>query len=123
MGGILEQIQAQLDRIEAKLAKCAGPSGDMVSQRQSPLGGRKHIAAVKRRAAEAEARGIPPLELGAAIDGERYYLSPQALGEELSERTRASLSKATAPVANDTDEDAAYRRSLERGRRARGDAQ
>jgi hypothetical protein len=129
VGGILEQIQAQLNRIEARLAKCTDPPGGMVGQRRSPLGARKHIAAVKRRVAEAVERGVSPIELGAAIDGEKYYLTQGSLDEELGERTRVSLArvKGAAPAANDTDdsaeeEDAAYRAALERGRRARGDA-
>lgn len=123
-------MQAQLNRIEAavaRLAKCGAPSG-MRGQRKSPLGSRKHIAAVKRRAAEAESQGILPIELGAAIDGEKYYLSEEALAEELGERTRASLARskgAAQPVANDVaspDEEAAFQAALARGRRARGDA-
>jgi hypothetical protein len=130
VGGILEQIQAQLNRIEARLAKCTEPPGGMVGQRRSPLGARKHMAAVKRRVAEAIERGILPIELGAAIDGEKYYLTQASLAEELGERTRASLGrvKGVSRVANDTaasavtdEEDAAYRAALERGRRARGD--
>lgn len=127
MGGILEQIQAQLNRIEARLAKCTDPPGGMVGQRKSPLGSRKHMAAVKRRVAEAEARGVAPIELGAAIDGDRFYLTQEALADELGERTRASLArgKGGAQVANDTassEEEAAFQAALARGRRTRGKA-
>lgn len=127
MGGILERIEARLDRIEARLAKCSDPPGGMILQRKSPLGARKHMAAVKRRVAEAEARGISPIELGAAIDGEKHYLTQEALAAELGERTRASLAKGKGSprVANDTasdEEEAAYRAALDRGRRSRGNA-
>lgn len=126
---MIEQMQAQLNRIEAavaRLAKCGAPGG-MLPQRKSPLGSRKHREAVKRRVADAESQGISPIELGAAIDGETFYLTEEAMAEELGERTRASLarSKGAAPVANDTaspDDEAAFQAALARGRRARGDA-
>lgn len=127
VGGILEEIKAQLDRIEVRLAKCEGPVAGMVLHRKSPLGARKHMAAVKRRVAAAQAQGIDPIELGAAIDGEKFWLSQASLSEELGERTRLSLSrvKSAEPPANDTDteEQAAYLAALARGRRARGDGQ
>jgi hypothetical protein len=130
VGGMIEQMQAQLNRIEAavaRLAKCGAPGG-MLPQRKSPLGSRKHREAVKRRVAEAESQGISPIELGAAIDGETFYLTEEAMAEELGERTRASLARskgAALPVANDIgspDEEAAFQAALARGRRARGDA-
>lgn len=88
MCGILEAIQVQLDRIEARLAKCAAPSAEMVDQRQSPLGRRRHCAAVRRLAAEGDGR--------VAIVGKKHLMTSAALAEELA---RVTLD--AAAVAND----------------------
>lgn len=91
-----------------------------VEQAFSPLGPRKHIAAVRRRVAEAKERGVPSTELGAAVleSKRRYLLTPESLAEELG---RLPLRKVREPVANDTDaEESAYAdfmaRSSSRGR-------
>lgn len=88
-----------------------------IEQAFSPLGPRTHIAAVRRRMAEAEARGVPATELGAAKHKRTYYLTPESLAEELGRRPM----RKTAPAANDTDaEESAYAdfmaRSSSRGR-------
>lgn len=88
MAGILEEIQAQLARIEARLAKCASPSTELVDQRQSPLGRRRHCAAVRRLVAEGDGR--------VAIVGKKHLMTRAVLTEELS---RVTLEAAT--VAND----------------------
>lgn len=91
-----------------------------IEQTFSPLGPRIHIAAVRRRMAEAEARGVPSTELGAIVNlrKRRYYLTPESLAEELGSRP---MRKVREPVANDTDaEESAYAdfmaRSSSRGR-------
>jgi hypothetical protein len=65
----------------------------MVEQGFSALGRRKHINAVKRRVAEAIARGVSPSTLGAAIDGERYLLTQESIAEELGQLTVANARK------------------------------
>jgi hypothetical protein len=55
---------------------------DMVSQVTSPLGRRRHCAAVQRRVAA----GIP----GAAIVGRKHLLSREALNDELSKQVIAN---------------------------------
>jgi len=75
-----------------KLAKClGGPDGNaLVGQGESPLGPRKHCAAVRRRLARSEG--------GAARVGKRYLLTQEAL--------QAELRMESGPV-NDTDPPAA----------------
>lgn len=73
-----------------------------IEQAFSELGPRKHIQAVRRRIAEAEAQGRPAVELGAAIVGRRYLLTPESMAEELG-RAKAMKPKA---AANDTDDEA-----------------
>lgn len=91
-----------------------------IEQAFSPLGPRVHIAAVRRRLAEAEAKGVPSTQLGAVADlkKRRYYLTPESLAEELG---RLPMRKTATPAANDTDAEAsAYAdfmaRSSSRGR-------
>jgi hypothetical protein len=60
---------------------------DMVDQVRSPLGRRRHCAAVRRRLARGEA--------GAAVVGRAHMLSPEALSEELG---RASSRGAPSPT-------------------------
>jgi hypothetical protein len=62
----------------------------MVDQNASPLGRRRHCAAVKRRLARGE--------VGAAIVGRRHLLSAEALSEELG-RVSTKRSDNTAAVA------------------------
>ena len=65
---------------------------DHVDQRSSPLGHRRHCAAVKRRVAAGDA--------GAAIVGRRHLLSQQALADELTALSkRPALSKPEAAAA------------------------
>jgi hypothetical protein len=74
---LLDQLLDELaDRLAARVAerlRTAEPG--MVAQGASPLGTRRHCAAVRRRLA----RGEP----GAAIVGRQHLLSTEALGEEL----------------------------------------
>jgi hypothetical protein len=83
----MSHLEAFLDEIADRLAARVvsrlreGEPG-MVDQSASPLGGRRHCAAAKRRMA----RGEP----GAAKVGRRYLLSPEALSEELGRVSRGS---------------------------------
>ncbi len=86
----MSEVQALLDRLADLLAvrvadRLASTARGMVSQHGSPLGARRHRAAVRRRME----RGEP----GAAVVGRRHLLSHDALGEELS---RASAEKVRA---------------------------
>lgn len=85
----LEDVLNELaQRIGAVVAeRLRGGEPGMVSQEASPLGPRRHCAAVKRRVA----RGEP----GAARIGRKYLLSPDALAEELGRACRAP--KGVAP--------------------------
>lgn len=87
-----------------------------IEQANSSLGRRIHIEAVKRRVAEARAKGLSPTELGAAIDGRRYLLSQESMAEELGDRQARGVAKARArKAANDQAEAAegdAYRNAM-----------
>jgi hypothetical protein len=78
--GLLDELAERLAvRVAARLK---APDPNMISQEGSPLGARRHCAAVRRRVARAQP--------GAAIVGRRYLLSPEALSEELGLRGRPS---------------------------------
>lgn len=69
----------------------SGPS-DLISQANSPLGKRRHCAAVRERVNRGDA--------GGAIVGRVYYLSPSALKEELAKGKVPKRQAATAkPIA------------------------
>ena len=75
----------------------SGPA-DLVSQAVSPLGKRRHCAAVRARVARGDA--------GASIVGRLHYLTPAALAEELQTtskpaKRRAHQLKAVARPAGD----------------------
>lgn len=70
------------DKVEARMRR---PNGEWIEQTGSPLGPRVHVAAVKRRVIAGEP--------GARIDNRRYYLTPEALQEELARRHGKSLEK------------------------------
>lgn len=83
-------LDAFLDELAARVAaqvveRLRGPAAtDMVAQETSPLGRRRHCAAVQRRIAAGEG--------GASIVGRRQLLSVEALRQELeraSKRSRA----------------------------------
>jgi hypothetical protein len=61
----------------------------MVEQGASPLGARRHRAAVRRRVAAGEG--------GAAVIGRRHLLSREALTEELERVTRRPVKDQGAP--------------------------
>jgi hypothetical protein len=92
-------LDALADRIVAKLT--AGERAGMVDQVSSPLGRRRHCAAVRRRVAAGND--------GAAIVGRRHLLSREALAEELEAATKGKPSKAVATKKAPVDELAALR--------------
>jgi hypothetical protein len=69
----------------------AGDQPGMVDQAGSPLGRRRHIAAVRARVAHGEA--------GAAIVGRRYLLAREALDAELATIAGKRPAKAKAKAA------------------------
>lgn len=91
MGGILEDIKAQLDRIELRLAKCEADGDGMVDQHHSPLGPRKHCEVVRRLIAEGDSR--------AQKRNKRYLMTADAVRQVRIEEMR------TAKPANTTAED------------------
>ena len=72
---------------EAVVARLQAGAPGMISQAVSPLGRRRHCAAVRRRLA----RGEP----GASVVGRRHLLSAEAIAEEL-----ARASAKTTPSTN-----------------------
>lgn len=90
--GVLEELQARLEKVEEALG-IGVPFGSYIDQSKSPLGPRKHCAAVRRRANEGDERAI--------ISGRRHLLSPDALREELKAESSASL---TLPHPADYDD-------------------
>lgn len=107
-------------------AELRGEDPRLVDQACSPLLGRnKHIAAVKRRIHEADARCVPSLTLGAQRIGRRFLLTQEALAEEIGKLSRAVTAKAKlrailrrGPDAVE-DSDPTFVRALERARAAR----
>ena len=72
-----DNLEGILDAIADRLmARMSANSQDMVNQHGSPLGPRRHRAAVKRRRARGQS--------GAVILGRDYFLSRVALAEELA---------------------------------------
>jgi len=85
----------------------SGPS-DLVSQANSPLGKRRHCAAVRDRVTRGDA--------GGCIVGRVYYLTPAALQEELAKgkapKRRAASASAKPTAAAPRDELAVLRAEL-----------
>jgi len=69
---------------------------NMVTQAESPLGSRRHCAAVQRRVAA----GLP----GASIVGRKHFLTHEALQEELSRLRPRNGSAAVDAAPNIADE-------------------
>lgn len=124
----LERFFDARDRHLAQViaAELRGEDPRLVDQACSPLLGRnKHIAAVKRRCADAESRGLPSLTAGAQRIGRRFLLTQEALAEEIGKQSRATVAKAKlravlrrGPDAVE-DTDPTFVRALERARAAR----
>ncbi len=84
---LMLDLDGLADAIAERVVERLG-AGAHVDQSRSPLGSRRHHAAVRRRLA----RGLP----GAAIVGRRHLLSSEALAEELA---RAGHRDVSAPAA------------------------
>ena len=102
MSNLAATLEAQADALEAQaatlraLARTAGPPIDLVDQHASPLGNRRHCAAVQALVA----LGKP----GASIVGRRHFLTPDALAVELAKgkpRKRAANDNKPQPDALD----------------------
>jgi hypothetical protein len=85
-------LDALADRVAALVTErlLSGAPG-MTDQASSPLGRRRHCAAVKRRLAS----GKP----GAALAGRRHLLSAEALAEELSRVSGRPDSASPSPAS------------------------
>lgn len=90
-------MAAELERIDAEER---AEKRQWQSQTGSPLGNRRHVAAVRRRVGS----GIE----GASIIGRRYLLSPGALDEELE--AVATRAKTTPANENETTKQRIERR-------------
>lgn len=89
LGALTEQFLERLANLVADrvVQKLRAANDDMIGQEQSPLGRRRHCAAVQRRVAAGLA--------GAAIVGRRHLLTQAALNEELSRPGRTAKESAT----------------------------
>jgi hypothetical protein len=104
---------------EIVASELRGDDPSWVDQANSSLTPRVHIAAVKRRLAEASAQGVSPRFLGAKVQGRRFLLSQESMAAELGAleakgRTKAKARKASLELAKaeaEADNDA-YRRAL-----------
>ena len=102
MGGILEQIQAQLNRIEARLAKTDGE--DMVDQSRSDLGPRVHCEVARRLIAAGDQRAVRR--------SRKYLMTRSAIAEALAERALPKARPANDDVALPDEEQSAYQQAL-----------
>ena len=94
-GGIDTLVELFVSELARRLGtELASTTHSMVSQHGSPLGARRHRAAVKRRLENGQR--------GAAIVGRRYLLSHDALQCELS-----ALTPAPPKVSNTSDKSGA----------------
>lgn len=93
-----EAIVRKLERVLR--GELRGLDPRWVGQEFSPLGPRRHIAAVRRRIADAEALGKAPGEVGAAVVARRYLLTQESLAEELG-KLQALKPPKKRDVAND----------------------
>jgi hypothetical protein len=90
-------LDALLDELAARVAaqvveRLRGPApADMVPQEASPLGRRRHCAAVRRRLAAGSG--------GAAVVGRRHLLSAEAIREELERASKRARATEASPVA------------------------
>ncbi len=94
-----EELLETITALELKRAKLIaritaeelrGGDPRRVGQETSPLGRRKHIAAVKRRIAEETEAGEAPGSRGAYVSGRRHLLTQEALAEELGRGSRGA---------------------------------
>ena len=76
---LLDELAQRVAAVVVERLQAGAPG--MVDQASSPLGARRHCAAVRRRMARGEA--------GAAVVGRRHLLTTEALGEELNRASGA----------------------------------
>jgi hypothetical protein len=77
---VLRAAAAEAERLDAE--QRGGQQRDWVDQKRSPLGNRRHCAAVRRLVEQGDA--------GASVVGRRCLLSPSALQAELAATTGAA---------------------------------
>lgn len=107
--GILERIEARLERLEARLD--AADDG-WVDQTKSPLGRRRHCAAVRRLVESRDAR--------AAIRGRAHLMTRELLAEQLAALSVPKPGAAVNDIVPDDDEErGAYYRALNKALKAR----
>lgn len=75
LAGLARVLRAAADECDAIARESAQDRREWVSQSESPLGPRRHIAAVRRRLSAGND--------GAGQSGRKYLLSPEAIAEEL----------------------------------------
>ncbi len=92
---LIDTMARRIARFLAEQLRGDGEQEGLIDQWQSPLGARRHCAAVRRR---VEARPRLP---GADIVGRRHFLTREALADELK---RAS-ERRTGRVRDDNDND------------------
>jgi hypothetical protein len=102
---VLQAFAPYLDEIADRLAaRLEQRRAREVSQKDSPLGPRRHRAAVNRRLANKEG--------GAGKVGRNHYLTPEAVREELA---RDASSASPAPAARPAQDDKPRTRKRELG--------
>lgn len=92
-------LDALADLIAARVVEKlhAGDRDGLVAQDESPLGARRHCAAVRRHVAKGEA--------GAAIVGRRHLLSRELIDRELAKLSKKKTPKLRAAEAEDAEMD------------------
>jgi hypothetical protein len=109
----LQQVIAEIAKLETKrmqlivrlvLEELHGGDPQRIGQETSPLGSRRHIAAVKRRIQAEQAAGQVPGTRGAFIVGRKHLLTRDALAQELGRATPKTAVHASKR-AEETDDD------------------
>lgn len=86
------KIAHALRLIAEALEQDSQERGEWISQHESPLGRRRHCAAVRRRVSAGNS--------GACIGGREHRLSTEALAEELESVSRRTLKKKVVPQSS-----------------------
>jgi hypothetical protein len=84
---VLDELAQRIGAVVVERLRAGEPG--MMDQSASPLGSRRHCAAVKRRIARGER--------GAALVGRKHLLSPEALSEELGRASKREVPATTEP--------------------------
>lgn len=101
------EISVRKAKVISRLMAQELRGGDVrrVAQDLSPLGPRQHIAAARRRIHEEQEAGELPGTRGAYHVKRKYWLTQEALAEELARVTaRAERKPVPVRVANDEDD-------------------